>query len=57
MKTSGQKDGRIEGQKDKRTDITALFYLFKVINGNTRPICEICSKLTIKKEKRFVLVS
>ena len=27
---------------------TAGIYLFKVDNGNTRTICEVCSKLTIK---------
>ena len=27
-------------------------YMFKVNNRNTRPRCEICSKLTIKKQER-----
>ena len=26
----------------------AVIYLFKVNNGNTRTVCEICSKLTVK---------
>ena len=29
-----------------------IFYLFKVKNGNTRTICEICSKLTINIPER-----
>ena len=31
----------------KMHDIAGI-YLFKVNNGNTRTICKICSKLTIK---------
>ena len=30
----------------------ADIYLFKVKNGNTRTMCEICSKLTIKTAQR-----
>ena len=30
-------------------------YMFKVNNRNTRPRCEICSKLTIKTPKRYHL--
>ena len=30
----------------------AAFYLFKVNNGNTRAICDICSKLTLKTPDR-----
>ena len=29
-----------------------LFKLFKVNNGNTKTVCKICSKLTIKKRER-----
>ena len=35
-------------------------YLIKVNNGNTRTICEICSKFTIKHQKgvtEFILFS
>ena len=32
-------------------------YLFKVNNRNTRTICEICSKLTIKTAEDVVLVA
>ena len=31
----------------------AGIYLLKVNNGNTRAICEICSKLTIKAPERL----
>ena len=31
--------------------IPAGIYLFKVRNGNTRTMCEICSKVTIKTER------
>ena len=30
----------------------ASIYLFKVNNGNTRTMCEICTKLTIKTPER-----
>ena len=30
----------------------AVIYMFKVNNGNTRTMCEICSKLTIKTPER-----
>ena len=30
-------------------------YLFKVSNGNTRTMCEICSKLTIKTPERVTV--
>ena len=30
----------------------AGLYLFKINNGNTRPMCEIRSKLTVTKPKR-----
>ena len=33
--------------------IPAGIYLFKVNNGNTRRMCEICSKLTIKTPERL----
>ena len=29
-------------------DVPAGIYFFKVSNRNTRPMCEVCSKLTIK---------
>lgn len=32
----------------------ADIYLFKVINGNSRTICQICSKVTIKAPKRLL---
>ena len=32
--------------------LTAGIYIFKVINGNSRKICEICSKLTIRTSER-----
>ena len=32
--------------------LSAAIYLFRVSNGNTRTICEICSKLTIKTPER-----
>ena len=32
----------------KDTTLPADIYLFKVNNGNSRAMCEICSKLTIK---------
>ena len=32
--------------------IPASIYLFKVNNGNTRKMCEICSKLTITTQER-----
>ena len=32
--------------------LTIGVYLLKVNNGNTRTICEICSKLTMKRPKR-----
>ena len=31
----------------------AGIYLFKVNNGNTREMCKICLKLTIKTPKRY----
>ena len=34
---------------------TASIYLFKVSNGNTRKLCEICSKFTRKAPKRRYL--
>ena len=34
------------------TLMLAGIYLFKVNNGNTREVCKICSKLTIKTPKR-----
>ena len=34
-------------------DIQGSIYLFKVDNGNTRAMCEICSKLTILKVMRL----
>ena len=36
----------------KKRLIPAGIYLVKVINGNTRTRCEICSKLTIKTPER-----
>ena len=33
-------------------NISAGIYLFKVNNGNTRTMCEICSKLTKTSERR-----
>ena len=35
----------------------AVIYLSKVNSGNTRAMCEICSKLTIKTSDDVVLVS
>ena len=38
---------------NKVNDISRQNYLFKANNGNTRTMCEMCSKLTIKTpEKR-----
>ena len=37
--------------------IPAGIYMFKLGNGNTRPICEICSKLTLKTLERCHLWS
>ena len=34
------------------TNSLAVIYMFKVNNGNTRTMCEICSKLTIKTPER-----
>ena len=35
-----------------KLSLPARIYLFEVNNGNTRTICEICSKLTIKTSER-----
>ena len=37
-----------KGIKTISIDVPAGIYFFKVINRNTRAICEVCSKLTIK---------
>ena len=34
----------------------AALYLFKVNNLNTREMCRICSKLTIKTPKQLLLI-
>ena len=38
--------------KVKQNLVTAGIYLFKANNENTRAMCEICSKLTIKTTER-----
>ena len=38
----------IKGYITSLTLILTGTYLFKVNNGNTRPMCEICSDLTMK---------
>ena len=32
----------------------AIIYLIKVNNGNTRPMCKICPKLTIPEQQKFI---
>ena len=44
METSKSETARIISSAD--------IYMFKVNNGNTRKMCEICSKLTIKTPER-----
>ena len=39
------------GKCDENSDCTSVdIYMFKINNGNTRTMCEICSKLTLKTQ-------
>ena len=52
------KSNKVTLQKHSKTSremfcgYAAGFFLFKVNNGNSRALCEICSKLTITTPKR-----
>ena len=51
-KRKRSRSARIHEGSSEKLQRPAGIYLFKFNNGNTRAMCEICSKLTIKTPER-----